>query len=123
LPLGFTLATGLVVMMPIALVAVEAARDSQAAAQWLDHAQSAGIPAPLWLGQVPMAGPRLLEWWQVNLATPAGASAFIGELGTNSAADWARAAATQVATRSWFFAVTLIALFIMLRDGELLAAS
>src|SRR6185437_9674533 len=64
LPLGFTLATGLVVMMPIALIAVEAARDSAAAMQWLNQAQSTGIPAPGWLDQVPLAGPRLAIWWQ-----------------------------------------------------------
>jgi predicted PurR-regulated permease PerM len=122
-PLGFTLATGLVVMMPIALVAVEAARDSTAAIQWLNHAQSAGIVAPSWLGQVPLAGPRLAIWWQTNLATPAGASAFIGGLDTNSAADWVRVAAAQVAARTWFFAVTLLALFIILRDGARLVAN
>jgi predicted PurR-regulated permease PerM len=123
IPLGFTLATGLVVMMPIALIAVEAARDSAAAMQWLNQAQSTGIPAPSWLGQVPLAGPRLAVWWQTNLATPAGASAFIGGLDTNSAADWVRVAAAQVAARTWFFAVTLLALFIILRDGEWLAAN
>jgi predicted PurR-regulated permease PerM len=123
IPLGFTLATGLVVMMPIVLVAVEAARDSEAAAQWLNQAQTSGIPAPAWLAQLPLAGPRLAAWWQANLATPAGASAFLGGLDTNSAAGWARAAASQVAARSWFFAVTLLALFIILRDGERLAAS
>ena len=123
IPLGFTLATGLVVMMPIALVAVEAARDSEAAIQWLNQAQSSGIPPPSWLGGVPMAGPRLAEWWQANLATPAGASAFVGGLDTASAAGWARAAAAQVAARTWFFGVTLLALFIILRDGEHLTAS
>ena len=122
-PLGFTLATGLVVMLPIALVAVEAARDSAAAMQWLNQVQSTGLPAPAWLDQVPLAGPRLAEWWQANLATPAGASAFIGGLDTNNAADWARVAAAQIASRSWFFAVTLIALFIILRDGERLVAT
>ena len=123
LPLGFTLATGLVVMMPIALVALEAARDSEAAVQWLNQAQSTGIPAPAWLDQVPILGSRMMIWWQANLATPAGASAFIGELDPNSAAGWARAAASQVAARSWFFTVTLIALFIILREGERLAAN
>src|SRR4051794_5156730 len=89
-PLGFTIATGLVVMMPIALVAVEAARDSDAAVQWLNHAQSAGIAAPAWLDRVPMVGSRLALWWQANLATPAGASAFIGGLDTSETAGWVR---------------------------------
>lgn len=123
LPLGFTLATGLVVMMPIAMIAVEVARDGQVAAEWLNQAQRAGIAAPSWLGHVPIAGPRLADWWQANLATPAGASAFIGGLGSGENAGWARAAAAEAATRSWFFVVTLLALFVVLRDGERLAAS
>jgi predicted PurR-regulated permease PerM len=123
IPLGFTLATGLVVMMPIALVAVEAANDSEAALQWLSQAQSAGIAAPPWLGQVPLAGPALAEWWQTHLASPSGASALLGAFDTRSAAGWSRTIAAEVASRSWFFAVTLLALFIILRDGERLAAN
>jgi predicted PurR-regulated permease PerM len=121
IPLGFTAATGLVVMMPIALVAVEAARDSEAALQWLNQAQSAGIAAPSWLGQLPVAGPSLARWWQAYLADPSGASALLGAFDTPSAAEWTRVAAVQVASRTWFFAVTLLALFIILRDGDHLA--
>ena len=121
IPLGFTLATGLVVMLPIALVAVEAANDSDAALQWLSQAQQTRHPTPTWLGQVPIA--RLLaSWWQLHLANPAGASAMLGAFDTRSAAGWTRTIAAEVASRSWFFAVTLLALFIFLRDGERLAA-
>jgi predicted PurR-regulated permease PerM len=123
IPLGFTLATGLVVMMPIALVAVEAANDSEAALQWLGQAQSAGIAVPPWLGQLPLAGPALAAWWQAHLASPSGASALLGAFDTRSAAAWSRTIAVEVASRSWFFAVTLLALFIILRDGARLAAN
>jgi len=123
IPLGFTLATGLVVMVPIALVAVEAANDSDAALQWVSHAQQSGIPAPSWLGQVPIAGSSLALWWQNHLANPAGASALLSTFDTRSAAGWTRTIAAEVASRSWFFAVTLLALFIFLRDGERLAAN
>jgi predicted PurR-regulated permease PerM len=121
IPLGFTLATGLVIMMPIALAAVEAARDSEAALQWLSQVQTSGIATPSWLGQLPIVGPSLATWWQSHLADPGGASALLGALDTRSAADWSRAVAAQVASGSWFFAVTLLALFIILRDGEHLA--
>lgn len=121
IPLGFTLATGLVVMLPIALVAVEAARDSEAALQWLSQVQGSGIPAPSWLGQFPIVGPSLARWWQAHLADPSGASALLGAFDTRSAAEWTRVATAQVASRTWFFAVTLLALFIILRDGDHLA--
>jgi predicted PurR-regulated permease PerM len=121
IPLGFTLATGLVVMMPIAMVAVEAVRDSDAALQWLGQVQSAGIPTPSWLGQLPIVGHSLASWWQSNLADPSAAAALLGGFDPRSAADWTRALAAQIASRSWFFVVTLLALFIILRDGDHLA--
>jgi predicted PurR-regulated permease PerM len=123
LPLGFTLATGLVVMMPIAMVAVEAANDSEAALKWLGDAQSSGIAAPAWLPRLPLVGPSFGQWWQSHLANPSGAAALLGAIDTRSAADWTRTIAGEVASRSWFFAITLLALFIILRDGERLAAN
>lgn len=123
IPLGFTLATGLVVMLPIAMIAVEAANDSEAALQWLSHAQQAGIAAPAWLGDLPLAGPSLASWWQSHLADPHSASSLLGGFDSNSVAEWTRVAAAQLAARSWFFAVTLIALFVILRDGERLSAN
>lgn len=121
IPLGFTLATGLVLMIPLAMVAVEVAQDSQAVLQWLGEAQRSGIAAPSWLPGLPLIGAPLAQWWQTNLATPGGASTLLGMLGTGSLADWTRAAAAQVASRSWFFAVTLLALFLILRDGDRLS--
>ena len=123
IPLGFTLATGLVVMLPIALVAVEALNDSEAALQWLSQAQRAGIAAPPWLGQLPMVGPSVAAWWQSHLADPSAAATLLGTFDTRFAADWTRTIAAEVASRFWFFAVTLLALFIILRDGERLVAS
>jgi predicted PurR-regulated permease PerM len=122
IPLGFTLATGLVLMLPIAIVAIEAARDSQAAVQWVTEAQKTGVPLPSWLPHLPFGG-RLSTWWQAHLATPQGASRLLGSVNAGSVASWTGAIAAQVASRSWFFAVTLLALFLILRDGQRLAAN
>jgi predicted PurR-regulated permease PerM len=123
IPLGFTLATGLVVMLPIALVAVEAVSDSEAALQWLAQAQRAGIAPPPWLGQVPMVGSSAAAWWQSHLANPSGGASLLGGFDTQFAAGWTRTIAAEVASRFWFFGVTLLALFIILRDGERLVTS
>ncbi|HEX4738590.1 MAG TPA: AI-2E family transporter [Allosphingosinicella sp.] len=122
IPLGFTLATGLVLMLPLAVVAVEAARDSQAALQWVAQAQKSGVPQPSWLGHLPFGG-RLSGWWQGHLAAPQGASRLLGSINASSVASWTGTIATQVASRFWFFAVTLLALFLILRDGQRLAAN
>jgi predicted PurR-regulated permease PerM len=117
-PLGFTLATTLVLMLPLGLVAVEAAADSQAAVQWLAQAQKSGVQAPDWLGGLPFIGARAASWWHANLANPDGASQLLGRFDGASMARWMGAAAAQLASLSFFFVITLFALFILLRDGE-----
>jgi predicted PurR-regulated permease PerM len=120
-PLAFTLATGLVLMVPLIVVAVEAARDSQAAIDWLAVAQKQGVAVPHWLPGLPLVGARAAGWWRGNLADPHGAGELLGQIDAGALARFTEALAAQIASRSMFFLVTLLALFLMLRDGERLA--
>jgi predicted PurR-regulated permease PerM len=122
-PLGFTLMTGLVLMVPLIVVAMEAARDSQAALDWLAVAQKQGVPVPHWLPGLPMVGARAAAWWRGNLTDPRGAGQLLGQIDAGALARFTGALAAQIAARSMFFLVTLLALFLMLRDGERLAAT
>ncbi|HEY0313461.1 MAG TPA: AI-2E family transporter [Allosphingosinicella sp.] len=120
-PLVVTLGTGLILMLPLAIVAVEAARDSQAAMAWVTQAQQHGLPAPPWLSHMPLAGDRAVGWWNGHLATPQAAANLLGRLDAGAIAKWTETLARELASRSMFFAITLLALFIILRDGERLA--
>jgi predicted PurR-regulated permease PerM len=122
-PLGFTLATGLVLMVPLVVVAVEAARDSQAALDWLGVAQKQGVAVPHWLPGLPLVGARAAAWWRGNLTDPRGAAELLGQVDAGALARFTGALAAQIASRSMFFLVTLLALFLMLRDGERLAGT
>lgn len=121
-PLGFALATGLVLILPLVVVVIEAARDSQAAVQWVGEAQRTGVPPPAWLGHMPL-GQRLVQFWQGHLGTPQAAGAMLGRLDAGAVASWTGAIAAQLASRSMFFLVTLLAFFVILRDGERLSAN
>jgi predicted PurR-regulated permease PerM len=121
-PLAFPLATALVLILPLVVVIVEAARDSQAALQWVGQAQRTGLPPPDWLGHLPF-GARATLFWQTHLGSPQAASALLGRLDAGAVASWTGAVAAQVASRSMFFLVTLLAFFLILRDGERLAAN
>ncbi|MDB5672222.1 MAG: family transporter [Alphaproteobacteria bacterium] len=121
-PLAFTIATGLVLILPLAVVVVEAARDSQFALQWVTEAQRTGVQPPIWLGHLPF-GARMVTWWRDHLATPTASSALLGNLDASAIASWTGTIAAQVASRSMFFLVTLLAFFLILRDGERLAAN
>jgi predicted PurR-regulated permease PerM len=122
-PLGLTLATGLVLMLPLVVVAIEAARDSQAALAWLATAQKQGVPAPPWVPALPVIGSRAGAWWQTHHTDPRGAAGLLGEVDAAAVARWTGLVAAQVASRSFFFLVTLLALFLILRDGDRLAAN
>jgi predicted PurR-regulated permease PerM len=122
-PLAFTLATGLVLMVPLVVVAVEATRDSQAALDWLALAQKQGVSVPHWLPGLPLVGARAAAWWRGNLADPRGAGELLGQVDAGALARFTGALAAQIAARSMFFLVTLLALFLMLRDGERLAGT
>jgi predicted PurR-regulated permease PerM len=120
-PLVMTLGLGIVLMLPLGILAAEAARDSQAAMGWIGQAQQHGLPAPAWLGRLPLAGGRAVNWWNGHLATPRASSAFLGGLDASALAKWTEKIAAELASRSMFFLITLLALFIILRDGERLA--
>lgn len=116
LALGFTLATALFVIVPLSLTALSLARESQGALAWLRHVQQAGLPAPSWIGGLPL-GARIADWWQHNLADPHGASALLGSLSAGSLLDWTRSVGGAVAQQSTLFVITLIALATLLARG------
>jgi predicted PurR-regulated permease PerM len=120
-PLAMTLATGLVLMLPLAIVAVEAARDSQAAMTWLAQAQKQGVPTPAWVGHLPLAGGRAAAWWNAHLANPQASATLLGHLDAGAIARFTGTLASEIASRTMFFLITLLALFIVLRDGQRLA--
>jgi predicted PurR-regulated permease PerM len=120
-PLVVTVAIGLLLMLPLGILAAEAARDSEAAMNWVTQAQQHGIAPPAWLSRLPFAGDRAVGWWNGHLATPQASAAFLGHLDAGAVARFTGKIATEIASRSMFFLITLLALFIVLRDGDRLA--
>jgi predicted PurR-regulated permease PerM len=121
-PLAITLATALVVVLPLTVLLVEGAFQAQALLDWLAHAQTSGVVPPGWLGTAPVFGPRALAWWNEHLLRPGTLSNGLTESTLGTAAQWALATGSQVASRSLLLLVGLMALFFLLRDGEALGA-
>jgi predicted PurR-regulated permease PerM len=88
---------------------------------WVTQAQQHGLPAPAWLSRIPLAGGRAVAWWNGHLATPKQSASLLGQLNAGAVAKFTGALATELASRAMFFAITLLALFIILRDGERLS--
>jgi predicted PurR-regulated permease PerM len=120
-PAVFTLLAGLVLLAPLALVAVEVGREAQTALRWLAEAQRSGVPAPDWLAGVPVLGRFLEGWWRDHLSGPAEAKALLEGIDRGALASWSQSLGGETAHRSLLLLLTLMALFALLRDGEQIA--
>jgi predicted PurR-regulated permease PerM len=117
-----TLATALLVVLPLSLVATSLATESSGAITWIQQVQQHGVPQPAWLGGIPLVGGRLAQWWGTHVATPEGARDLLGSAPAGSVIGWARTIAGEVAKESGLFLVTLVALASLLLGGEHIAA-
>jgi predicted PurR-regulated permease PerM len=121
-PLLFTFVIGLVLVVPIVLAVHQIAQgSSNAFAQSHNQLHESGMPVPVWLSQLPVAGAYLDTWWRSNLSNPEVLVEWLRGVNTQSITSWASALGGALLHRLFLFVITLIALFLVLRDGALLA--
>lgn len=119
---GFALATALLVMVPIAIVAGSAVQESQGAMQWVQSVQQTGLPAPAWLGGLPLVGQRALTFWQSHIGSPQAAAGLLGGVNAGAVFGYTRSIGGQVANGIMLFVITLVVMVAMLAKGTELAA-
>jgi predicted PurR-regulated permease PerM len=117
LPAIATILIALLVLAPLTVAVVEAAREARTLIGWLADARANGLAEPEWVRQMPFAS-EISNWWQSNLATPEGTAARLdwvrgSLLGGNSAI-----VGRNLIHRSVVFAFTLLALFFLLRERD-----
>jgi predicted PurR-regulated permease PerM len=117
-PLLFTLATCLVLIVPLGFAAAELGREGQAALEWLRRGQENGIAEPGWLERVPVLGSRAAQWWREHLTHPQQAGDLLSNLDTPALANWVKAFGAEFLHRGFVFLVTMLALYFLFRDGE-----
>ena len=122
LPLAFTAAIALVLLVPLAFAGVRAAREAHAVFDWIDGARRSGIQAPDWLAHLPFAADAATGWWRDNLADPAAADSLLHRVDRAEVLLASRDIGARVAHRTVQFGFTLTALFFLFRDGDTLAA-
>ena len=84
-------------------------------------ASAAGLPVQGWLAQLPIAGEYLDRWWQTNLSNPKAMVEWLRGINIESITAWTSALGGALLHRLFLFLVTMIALFLVLRDGAWLA--
>src|SRR6202140_1831014 len=121
-PLLFTLLTGLVLLVPIVLAVHQITQGSDAFARSLNQLHRSGIPVPAWLARLPIAGEYLDLWWRTNLGNPEVLVDWLRGVNTENITAWTSTLGGALLHRLVLFVFTLVALFLVLRDGAWLAA-
>ncbi len=117
LPLGFTIVTTLVFLVPLVLIGVQLAQESGAVVRWLQEVRNNGLPPPPWLDRLPVMHDQVLSWWQANLADPEGARGLIGRADRLNPLQMGRELGAAVIHRSVEFVFTVVTLFFLFREG------
>ena len=122
LPLLFTAAVGLAVLVPLSIGVVRAAREIHDLAMWMAAARANGVPEPLWIARLPFPHQAIDDWWAANLATAEAAQRQFGHLSDPEMLARSRSLGTVLLRKSIVFLFTLIAFFFMLRNQDAIAA-
>jgi predicted PurR-regulated permease PerM len=117
LPTIATVLIAVLVLAPLTIGVIEAAREARTVIAWLADARTNGLAEPDWVQHMPFAN-EISAWWQNNLATPEGTAARLewvrGSVFSGNSAMVGR----NLLHRSVVFAFTLIALFFLLRERD-----
>src|SRR3954464_1805960 len=117
-PLLFTMATSLLLIIPLVLAAVQLASEAQNAIEWLARVQENGIPPPSWLARIPVVSGGAVSWWQVHLSDPRAAGDLLGNIEADTVTTPIRKFVPQLLQRVALFFFVLLTLFFVFRDGE-----
>ncbi len=117
LPACFTAAVALVFIIPLAILAVQLAREAHSLFDWVDNAQNNGVPVPDWVSHLPYAGPQAAGWWQDNLSDPDSAQDLLKRMSRGEVVAFSRHIGSQLVHRIVLFGFTLLTLFFLFRDG------
>jgi len=121
-PLMVTALLGLFLALPFAFGATEMERAALAVAHWTATAQHDGVAVPSAVERLPYVGATIAAWWRENLSNPQGASDLIGQIGPGQLVGWSRAFGVKILHSLVTYLITLVAVFVLFREGPGLAA-
>jgi predicted PurR-regulated permease PerM len=118
LPLAFTLAIGLMFIVPLALVGIQAGKEAHGVFETIDRARTEGIPPPEWLGHLPVGSQEATNWWRENLANPGSATELLQKARRSQFVANGPELGAEVAHRIVLFGFMLLTLFFLFKDGD-----
>ncbi|HEY2133863.1 MAG TPA: AI-2E family transporter [Acetobacteraceae bacterium] len=122
LPAAFTAAIGLMFIVPLVLVGIQAGKEIHSVYETIDRARTEGIPPPEWLGHLPVGGQQATTWWNDNLSNPDSAAELLQKARRSEFVSNSGQLGADLAHRAVLFGFTLLTLFFLFKDGERLGA-
>lgn len=113
----FTAAVALLFVVPLAIAAIEIARESHVVFELVESARKTGLPVPDFLPKMPLVGASAAAWWSDNLASPDAASELIERMNHDAFASYTRSLGGQLIHRGVIFGFAIVTLFFLYRDG------
>ncbi len=117
LPTIATFLIAVLVLAPLTIGVIEAAREGRTVIAWLANARANGLAEPAWVQHMPFAG-EISDWWQANLATPEGTALQLDRVRGSLLGGHSAVVGRNLIHRSVVFAFTLLALFFLLRERD-----
>jgi predicted PurR-regulated permease PerM len=104
-----TIATALVLAVPVSVTFAEIARQAQAVVHWIAQAQQAGIEVPDWMKRLPLLGERLSDRHALG--------SLLNNIDMDRLAVWASSLSGAFTYLLLIALLTLMTLYFLLRDG------
>jgi predicted PurR-regulated permease PerM len=121
LPSVFTLGIALIVLIPLVVAGIQAAREAHSVFDWIDQVRTTGVAAPAFLARLPIGSEVATGWWNENLAEPGGAQQLLHRVNRSDIGLAGTHLGVEVVRRVVLFGFTLLTLFFLFRDGDRLA--
>ncbi len=117
-PLVFTLVVALILFTPMSLAVYQIAQQGDLLVGWMKQAGESGIEVPDWLARLPIAAGSMEQWWRSNLSDPKAATAWLKSVNADNASELFRTFGGQLLHRLFLLFFSLVALFVLLRNGR-----
>jgi len=121
LPVLFVALVGLGIMVPLATLALDAAREIEGLLDYSRTVGESGLPAPDFVLRLPYVGEWIADWWSEHLSHAGWAKDLAQQLNTSSIRHLGASLGANALHRIVLFGICLLALFFLFHHGESLS--
>ena len=121
-PLLFTAIVAVVLGLPFVLLGIEGAREAHEVVGMYRRATTDGLPVPDALAHLPYGAAAAQDWWRAHLSEPSAPRTALAGVDRGTVIHLGHRFGVEVAHRLVTFALTLLVLFFLLKDGRSLVA-